>query len=139
MYNQLHMTSIHLLHTAIPKHGAPLRLHMLPRMRARISLMSCRPPTCHGRGRRDTSLPPRAAGTNLFDADETAAAVAEDAAVLPRVAAAAPGGAGLRQALQQRGVQARACRPAAPQRPHCLTHAGRALAAGSRTMYKVCA
>ena len=47
------------------------------------------------------------AGTNLFDADETAAAVAEDAAALPRVAAATPGGAGLRQTLQKRGVQAR--------------------------------
>jgi len=41
--------------------------------------------------------------------------VAEDAAVLPRVAAATPGGAGLRQALQERGVQARA---PAVQQPH---------------------
>lgn len=46
-----------------------------------------------------------AAGTNLFDASETAAAVAEDAAALPAVRAATPGGAGLRQALRSRGVQ----------------------------------
>ena len=46
-----------------------------------------------------------AAGTNLFDASETAAAIAEDAAGLPPVRAATPGGAGLRQALRARGVQ----------------------------------
>ena len=45
------------------------------------------------------------AGTNLFDASETAAAVAEDAASLPAVRTATPGGAGLRQALRARGVQ----------------------------------
>ena len=45
------------------------------------------------------------AGTNLFDASETAAAVAEDAALLPAVRTATPGGAGLRQALRARGVQ----------------------------------
>lgn len=48
-----------------------------------------------------------APGTNLFDASETAAAVAEDAAALPPVRAATPGGAGLRQALRARGVQVR--------------------------------
>jgi len=81
---------------------------------------SCRPPTCHGQGL-TLALPPRAAGTNLFDADETAAAVAQDAAVLPRVAAATPGGAGLRQALQERGVAARPRPTAAPPRARCLT------------------